>query len=373
MARKTVLVVGMLDSVHLARWLSLTSDDVDFLLFPSGPNRTIHKDLLSWMRSDNRVGKVEIYSHHRFVSLVLAPIKMFMGMELRHILLLKLLKSNQVEIIHAFETQHAGYLAERTLREIKGLKPRLFLSNYGSDIFWFRRFSSHRKKLSRLIPMVDKYICECSRDVNLAKDFGLRTEDVLVTPNSGGIQILPGEKTVERDVIMIKGYQSWSGQAIKALQALWTLRNEIHGYRLIAFSCNWPTRLGAKLLSVFSRLKIKTYAKGALTHSQMLDLFAESAIYLGVSRTDGISTSAIESMAMGSIPVQSGSSCSAEWFEDGYSGFSLSDNRISTIREGVFSALIASKDKKRRVKNIEIIRSRYMQDVLREKLVGIYS
>ena len=373
MSRKTVLIIGMLDSVHLARWLSLTSDDVDFLLFPSGPNRKIHDELLTWVQSENRIGRVKIYNHHRFVSLFLAPIKMLTGIEIRHILIRKLLKTNFIEVVHAFETQHAGYLAEKTLRGLAVNRPRLFLSNYGSDIFWFKRFSNHRKKLARLIPLVDKYICECSRDVNLAKDFGLETNDVLITPNSGGIESLPNKEFGVRDVIMIKGYQSWSGQAIRALQALWTIRDEVQNYRLIAFSCNWPTILAAKILSGFSRLKITTYAKGTLTHSQMLDLFARSILYVGVSRTDGISTSAIESMAMGSIPVQSGSSCAAEWFENGHSGFSLADDRIATIRTGISYALIACKDEKLRAKNIEIIRGRYMQDVLREKLVGLYS
>lgn len=297
---------------------------------------------------------------------------MLLKIETRHIFLRKLLRAKRTEIIHAFETQHAGYLVGRALSGFKENRPQLYLSNYGSDIFWFQRFASHRKKLLHLLPMVDKYICECSRDISLARKFGLETDSILVTPNSGGIRAFPNGIPQSRDLIAIKGYQSWSGQALRGLFALWTLRKEIRAYRLVVFSCNLPTIVAANLLSFLGQPGIRTYAKGSLTHDEMLGIFSQSAVYLGVSRTDGISTSAIEAMAMGAIPVQSSTSCASEWFEEGTSGFSLPDNRVSSIRKAILLALSASDNETVRARNVHLIQSRYHESVLKEKLVGLY-
>ena len=41
--RSKILIIGMADSVHLARWLSQFIDQpIDFTIFPSSPHRRIH-------------------------------------------------------------------------------------------------------------------------------------------------------------------------------------------------------------------------------------------------------------------------------------------------------------------------------------------
>jgi glycosyltransferase involved in cell wall biosynthesis len=55
----------------------------------------------------------------------------------------------------------------------------------------------------------------------------------------------------------------------------------------------------------------------------MLDLFASSRIYVGISLSDGISTSLLEAMAMGAFPIQTSTACVDEWFADGVSGYRI--------------------------------------------------
>jgi hypothetical protein len=48
-----VLVVGMADSIHLARWLELfEGSNTDFILVPSGPNVLVHPRIEALIRGE---------------------------------------------------------------------------------------------------------------------------------------------------------------------------------------------------------------------------------------------------------------------------------------------------------------------------------
>ena len=54
MERKQVLIIGMLDSIHLARWLSQFEDqNIDFVIFPSKKFKYVNNDLLQLIKSKN--------------------------------------------------------------------------------------------------------------------------------------------------------------------------------------------------------------------------------------------------------------------------------------------------------------------------------
>ena len=54
MERRKILIIGMFDSIHLARWLSQFDDqNVDFVLFPSKKFKYVHSDLVGLISSQN--------------------------------------------------------------------------------------------------------------------------------------------------------------------------------------------------------------------------------------------------------------------------------------------------------------------------------
>jgi len=53
-----------------------------------------------------------------------------------------------------------------------------------------------------------------------------------------------------------------------------------------------------------------------MSHKQVLEMFAKSIIYVGLSESDGIRISMLEAMAMGATPVQTSTACCDEWFGD---------------------------------------------------------
>jgi glycosyltransferase involved in cell wall biosynthesis len=67
----------------------------------------------------------------------------------------------------------------------------------------------------------------------------------------------------------------------------------------------------------------------------MLTLFGKSLVYVGVSLSDGISTSMSEAIAMGAFPIQTNTACTNEWFEDGFSGIALKSAESSEIAQAL--------------------------------------
>jgi glycosyltransferase involved in cell wall biosynthesis len=325
MSRKRVVLVCMVDSIHVARWIAqFDASEVEFTLFPSTPNRRVHAMIKDMMAKN---GNIKIVPFGGKLSIPLWGMDLIFSDYVRGFLLRRILKSDQPDFVHALELQHGGYIASRALEDTS-LKTPFIATNYGSDIYWFQQFPKHLAKIKKLLARADRYSAECNRDVELAKKYGFTGEVMPVFPNAGGFTeeqlsrtLIP---TAERKVIAIKGYEGWVGRASVAVEALYSLTNELADYKIIFYSCNAKTIRLVKKLKRKTGLNVDWHGKGELSHTQMLDLFASARIYVGISLSDGISTSLLEAMAMGAFPIQTSTACVEDWIDSGVSGSSLS-------------------------------------------------
>jgi glycosyltransferase involved in cell wall biosynthesis len=321
MSRKRVVLVCMVDSIHVARWIAqFDASEVEFTLFPSTPNRRVHAMIKDMMTKN---GNIKVVPFGGKLSIPLWGMDLIFSDYVRGFLLRRILKRDQPDFVHALELQHGGYITSRAL-ENASIKTPFIATNYGSDIYWFQQFPKHLAKIKLLLARADRYSAECNRDVELAKKYGFTGEVMAVFPNAGGFTeeqlsrtLIP---TAERKVIAIKGYEGWVGRASVAVEALYSLTNELADYKIIFYSCNAKTIRLVKKLKRKTGLNIEWHGKGELSHTQMLDLFASARIYIGISLSDGISTSLLEAMAMGAFPIQTSTACVDEWFQDGVSG-----------------------------------------------------
>lgn len=372
--KKVVLVVGMLDSVHLGRWLRLQRDpSLRFILFPSGANRRLHPEIRQLI-ADPEGPQFDVVAHHRYISLLLAPLSLFLGLELRGILLGKAISKLQPEIIHLAEIQNAGYLY---LKSSAGKQKswHLIVSNYGSDIFWFGREKKHRIKIRELLSETDSYSCECERDLELSTQFGFEGDRLILAPNSGGIRdsmIADPEDSHDRNGVVIKGYQNWSGMGLMAIHAVHKMRQQLRNRKITVYSAGFLVQTYCWALNRFKRSNIRVFAKHSLTHGEVLRLFFTSEIYLGVSKTDGISTSVLEAMSQGCVPVQSATSCAADWFLEGRTGVSIETNDTTGIANAILSAIELVDGKDASTENLRIIKERYSVSKLEQQLQHFY-
>lgn len=357
---KKIFVICMLDSIHSARWLGqFINEDLEFTLFPSSPHRRLRPELKELLNSRSKA-KFRIARLGKLFGLPLWIADKFVDNFFRGSLAKFFIKRLQPQIVHAMELQNAGYVVLKALENSKPQGLSLITTNWGSDIYWFQRYPKHREKLKRLLELSDYHSAECSRDLRLATNLGFAGTLRPVIPNAGGFsaELLSRElvPSAIRKTIAIKGYDGWVGRAKTALEAIGGMADELRGYELVLYSTNLATMRKAKKVEKKTGLRFSVNRKGALSHSQVLDLFAKSKIYIGLSESDGISTSLLEAMAMGAIPVQTATACCDEWFTT--SGVAVGEISPTAVQIAIRRALSMAEDQTNADKNRDTIREK---------------
>jgi glycosyltransferase involved in cell wall biosynthesis len=113
---------------------------------------------------------------------------------------------------------------------------------------------------------------------------------------------------------MIKGYTGFVGKALVALKACELAADHLRDYEVVIYSASIKTRIRASKLRYVHKIRV-TILKKRTAHSDMLQHFSNARIYIGISLSDGISTSLLEAMATGCYPIQTNTSCANEWIQ----------------------------------------------------------
>lgn len=323
--RKRILIVGMADSVHLARWLSQFVDQhIDFTLFPSSPHRHIHPKIKEIIASPSNQMTVTIQpSSMRWLALPLSALDIPFNNFFRSKLLRRLIFNQKFDLIHVLELQHAGYLLLDT--KLAPNLPKVFITNWGSDIYWFQQFPKHKQKIIQLLNIASFYSAECHRDIEIVGRLGYTGATMPVIPNSGGINLEEIPKHLsppsQRKKIIIKGYTGFVGRALLSIKACELVAEHLRDYEVVIYSASLKARIRALKLRHIHKVQV-TIVKKRTPHHRMIQLFSEARIYIGISLSDGISTSLLEAMATGCYPIQTDTSCASEW---------LTNNSYQTI------------------------------------------
>ena len=342
---KKILVVAMADSIHTARWLEqFEASDYEFLLFPSSPHRRIHPKIVRLLSNSSDMN-IRVPCGLRQTGLLLAAIDKIFSDQIRGQILRILIKRFHPEILHALETQGAGYISEVALRKISP-KPFFILTEWGSDFYWFRRFPRHEVKLRNLLVQVDLLAMECERDVSISRELGFRGAIFPPYPYTGGYQVQTQKETranlttSSRKIVLIKGHTRFVGRALMALNAIEKLVPYLDGYEIVVYSADPKARQKAHSLAKEFGLSVVSYRRGALSQDKFLELFRQSRIYIGISLSDAASMSLLEAMVCGAFPIQTNTSCADEWIVDGKSGFIVDPDNLMNLVSSIKTALL---------------------------------
>jgi len=105
----------------------------------------------------------------------------------------------------------------------------------------------------------------------------------------------------------------------------------------------------------------------------MLKLFSESRVYVGISLSDGISTSLLEAMATGCYPIQTNTGCACEWVTESSGSLVRPDDMQAIkaqLREALMNDTLVDEAAKT---NSETIRSRASTAVVAPQARAFYS
>ena len=340
-SRRKILIIGMADSVHLGRWISQFVDQpIDFTLFPSSPHRHVHS--LIKRRIDDATTTMTLQIQPalmKWLAFPLSVIDLVFSSTFRAYLLRRVIRNTEFDLVHVVELQHAGYLLLDT--GLASHLPKVFITNWGSDIYWFQQFPKHKKRIVELLEIADFYSAECDRDIKIVRELGYTGQVKPVVPNSGGIDVqhLPSNirPPSQRKKIIVKGYTGFVGRALVAIDALENVVDCLEGFEVMIYSASPRARLRAIRFKMRHGVSVRIVRKRT-SHVDMLKLFSESRVYMGMSLSDGISTSLLESMATGCYPVQTNSGCACEWVTESSGSLVRLDN-IQEIREQLREAL----------------------------------
>jgi glycosyltransferase involved in cell wall biosynthesis len=391
-----ILFVGMAHSIHVVRWIAqLRGLGWDVHLFPSQDvvvnpefqDITIH-DAASQEKPE------ELGSNMRLVDdcwqrLYRWPLP-FGGYRTQRFLerhwplvkdrawrLAQTIRNIQPDIVHSLEIQHAGYLTLDAHAHLGNRFPTWVVTNWGSDIHLFGRLVEHADRIRAVLAACNYYSCECERDVRLGRDFGFQGAVLPVLPNAGGFDLRrmtslrQGGSPCERKTIILKGYQHWAGRALTGVRAIGLAAASLKGYRVAVYLAGEDVRIAAELMSHATGIPVEFIAH--CSHEEMLRWHGRSRVYIGLSISDGISTSLLEAMVMGAFPIQSNTGGAEEWIRHGENGFIVppEDPEVvaAAIRQAVTDDALADRAAET---NARIAQERLDERVIKPKVIEMY-
>jgi hypothetical protein len=173
-----------------------------------------------------------------------------------------------------------------------------------------------------------------------------------VYPNTGGFKMEEvdqlralTENTSNRKYIMVKGYNGWAGRALVALRSLGRCADILKGYKILLFSVHFKAldvQIAVDLLKNSTGLDIEILPSN-LSHKNILKYHGMARVSIGLSMGDGISTSLLEAMAMGSFPIQSNTSCVSEWVINDVTGIIVPPEDPEIIEKAIRRAISDNK------------------------------
>jgi hypothetical protein len=387
-----ILFVAMSGSVHTVRWISQINDqNWDIHLFPSQDegivhpklkNMTVHHSVYTCRNHKNRNLTIRgIPVPSRLLALSFRKLLHETIPQYRHIQLKRLIEKLKPDIVQSMEIQHAGYLTMDVRKSFPpGRFPAWIITNWGSDIYLYGRLSAHASKIREVLGACDYYSCECQRDVGLAQSMGLQGKVLPVLPNTGGYDLkrimglIQTRQTSNRRMILLKGYQGLFGRALVALRAVGMSARWLQGYRVVVYSA-WKDegiKIASELLQLDTGLPVEVISQ--CTHDEMLRLFGQARIYLGLSISDAISTSLLEAIVMGAFPIQSNTSSADEWIVDGETGFIVPPEDPEQIAQAIRRAVTEDElvDNAAHI-NAQTVRERLDISIIKPQVIAMYN
>jgi hypothetical protein len=324
-----ILVIGLFDSVHFARWLSqFENSNCKIWIFPSKKFKHLHPDLISllWKNGSNLIcpelNSKFYFPFYGYIDFMFQKIGCRFKSYSRSSRLIRVLSGESFDIIHAIEIQGAGYLLDSISKEIsKDVKT--IVTNYGSDIAFFEHDLDHQLRIRSLLSWIQYYSAECKRDYALATKHGFKGIFLPCIPNAGGfpMKLLETQKMLasERDLILVKSIGGTFGLGGVAIEAVSEFIHSHPEFEVFFYAVTPDLLNEINLLKrqFPGRVDFSLRSKG-LSRPDLLEKFSKARVYIGCSASDGISTSFLEAIVQGAYPIQTNTSCAGEWVDKGF-------------------------------------------------------
>ena len=199
----------------------------------------------------------------------------------------------------------------------------------------------------------------------------------LATCQTGGFPLedqMPSEPASSRLNIVAKAYGGEFGRGDLIIAALRNAFTIIPGYTAFLYSVTDDLiEQVESLVEEFPGRISYSSRKNPLTRAEMQSLFRRSRVYVGASRSDGISTSFLEALNHGCYPIQTDTSCAGDWKDLGAVA-SIVSQEVSVIESNL---VVAMKDDelvdRAQIKNLAIAQKHLGFEEVRKIAITFYA
>lgn len=248
------------------------------------------------------------------------------------------------DIVHSHETQQAAALALRVRRRRNGKFPLWVTSTWGSDLYHYCRTARDRALIGEVLRSADVLWTDCWRDAALARSEGFRGTCLPVTPVGGGYDIAaamaqrcPGP-TSRRRGIAVKGFNTWVGRGMNALDALDLCGDLLRERTISLHQADSTTECRAE--EICARYGARLRVLSGVTKETILTMHGNSRVSLALNMSDGTSKGFLEALVGGSFPIQSYTSAASEWIVHAESGFLVDPTDVRAVASMLRVALV---------------------------------
>ena len=279
----------------------------------------------------------------------------------------------QPDIIHSFEMQSCSSRILKVMNKYPNVK--WLYSCWGSDLYYYRQFSSHLKIIKKVLQRIDFLHTDCQRDFELAKELGFKGKFLGVIPGGTGYKINELEKYKlpidERKVILVKGYENKFGRGLNVIKALEEIKLDGSMYEIVVFGAHQT------VINYIENRKLnyKLYSRHELNHSELMMLMGKSFVYIGNNISDGMPNALLEAIVMGVFPIQSNpGGATAEIITHKLNGLLIEDPENIDEIKSLISYFVEYKVNSKIAQNInfELSRDRLDFEMNKKKVLEMY-
>lgn len=232
-------------------------------------------------------------------------LKPFSERELADVFERELLKI-EPDVVQSFALQPAGFPILEVMKKYSDIK--WILSAWGNDLYY--RQQTGKKDLDKIhqtLPEIDFLFTDCNRDMGVARNLGFKGIEMGVFPGGGGYDLDYYSKFrrpfSERNIILIKGYESHLGRCNKILESILKLKALLEGYEIVIFGANQKVLAYVKEHKLDKWNNFKCLQK--IPNEEVLKYMGRSILYIGNSISDGMPNTLLEAVVMSVFPIQS--------------------------------------------------------------------
>lgn len=333
--------------IHAARWIHQFKDSEHEIYVFDCLDMPIHKDL-KWTNyitnwSERKLPKIKgEYSFKkkapRFFEKIEPLLKVTPSEKL-----IEIIKEVQPDLVHSLEMQSQTYHVLKARQKIDFIWAYF---SWGSDIYLYQNQKYHHKIMQKVFSKLEYLFVDNSRDIRLAKDLGYQNNIGGLFPGGGGYNIEKYKQFIrpvdKRNLILIKGYHHWAGRALRVLEAIELIVDEIRDFDIYVYSAHPIVIEKINEINEKENTDIQFSSRvNQINQGELLKKFGEAKIAIGNNISDGIPNTLLEAIILGAFPIQSNpGNVTEDYIIDGDNGLLINDPEDSKeIAEHIKTAL----------------------------------